>query len=249
MYDVHAKLRLVTKVPPMAIKKLRKRRGTAGKRRRDSLTRERVVAEARRLLNQEGLLALSMRVLAKRLGVSTMALYNHVRDKRDLMEGIAQAVVEELRLPAATGDWQERVTAIFRALRRVCLANPHAMPVIERAEVLPAIFRPMEAALAALRDADIGLQEGMRAYFLLTNFTLGQVSYEIRGPFRGIDPAEAVRGRTIDTTEFPLVVKATSAGVWDFDAAFEFGLETIMAGLAARSRRTLPSSKARVRRP
>lgn len=234
----------------MAIKKLGKRRGTAGKRRsRDSLTREHVVAEARRLLNQEGLDALSMRMLAKRLGVSTMALYNHVRDKRDLMEGIAQAVVGELRLPAATGDWQERLSAIFRALRQVCLANPHAMPVIERAEVLPAIFRPMEAALAALQDADIALQEGMRAYFLLTNFTLGQVSYEIRGPFRGLDPSEAVRGRTIHAAEFPLVVKAACAGVWDFDAAFEFGLETIIAGLAARPPKTVRSSKARVRRP
>lgn len=231
----------------MAIKKTQRRRGRAGSQAgRDSLSRERVVAEARRLLDEDGMDALSMRALAQRLGVSTMALYNHVRDKRDLMEGIAQAVVEELRLPAMTGDWQERVRAIFRALRQVCLANPRAIPVIERAEVLPAIFRPMETALAAFQDAGVGPQEGMRAYFLLTNFTLGQMSYEIRGPFRGLDPAEAVRGQIIDAAEFPLVVRATSAGVWDFDAAFAFGLETIIAGLAARP--ATRASKARARR-
>ncbi|MGE3993376.1 TetR/AcrR family transcriptional regulator, partial [Pseudorhodoplanes sp.] len=218
---------LVMKVPGMAAKKVRRAQKTAGRRREGGLTRALVVAEAR-LLNEQGEGALSMRVLAKRLGVSTMALYNHVSDKQDLMAGIAQAVVEELRIPAMTGNWQERLCAIFRALRQICLANPHAIPVIEKAQVLPAIFRPMEAALGALQDAGIRQQDGLRAYFMLTNFTLGQVSYEIRGPFRGLDPAEAVRTRAIDAAEFPLVVSAVTAGDWDFDAAFEFGLDTII---------------------
>jgi TetR/AcrR family tetracycline transcriptional repressor len=76
-----------------------------------------------------------------------MALYNHVSGKQDLMEAIAQAVVEELRIPPAMSDWQETIRGIFRALRQVCLANPRSIPVIKRAEILPAIFRPMEAAL------------------------------------------------------------------------------------------------------
>lgn len=190
---------------------------------------------------------LSMRALAERLGVSTMALYNHVGSKQDLMDGIAQAVVEELPLPAVMGDWRERLRVIFRALRRICLANPRTIPLTERAEVLPAIFRPMEAALAALERAGIEQQDGMRAYFLLTNFTLGQVSYEIRGPFRGLDPAEAVRDRTILPNDFPLVARAESGGDWNFDAAFEFGLQTIIAGLAARSTGSSRPSGARRR--
>lgn len=233
----------------MATKKVRNRRNAGpGRGSSHRLTREQVVAEGRRLVNQQGVDALSMRALAQRLGVSTMALYNHVGGKQDLMDGIAQAVVEELRLPAVTGDWQERLRVIFRALRKICLANPRTIPLIERAEVLPAIFRPMEAALAALKHAGIKLQEGMRAYFLLTNFTLGQVSYEIRGPFRGLDPAEAVRDRTILPDDFPLVARAVSGGDWDFDAAFEFGLQIIIAGLAARSRGNSRPSGARVRR-
>lgn len=232
----------------MATKKVRKReRAKSARGRRDGLTRERVVAEGRRLVNEQGMDGLSMRALAERLGVSTMALYNHVGSKQDLMDGIAQAVVEELPLPAVMGDWQERLRVIFRALRRVCLANPRTIPLIERAEVLPAIFRPMEAALAALEHAGIEQQEGMRAYFLLTNFTLGQVSYEIRGPFHGLDPAEAVRDRTILPGDFPLVARAVSGGDWNFDAAFEFGLQTIIAGLAARSTGSSRPSEARRR--
>ena len=232
----------------MAIKKVRRALEAAGRRTEGNLTRALVVAEARRLLNEQGEVALSMRVLAKRLGVSTMALYNHVSDKQDLMAGIAQAVVEELRIPAMTGSWQARLRAIFRALRQVCLANPHAIPIIEKAQVLPAIFRPMEAALGALQDAGIRQQDGLRAYFMLTNFTLGQVSYEIRGPFRGLDPAGAIRTRAIDAAEFPLVANAVTAGDWDFDAAFEFGLDAIIRGLARRASGASRRSTARTRR-
>lgn len=232
----------------MAAKKVRRTQGAAGRRGEGSLTRALVVAEARRLLNEQGEDALSMRVLAKRLGVSTMALYNHVRDKQDLKAAIAQAVVEELRIPAMTGNWQARLCAIFRALRQICLANAHAIPIIEKARVLPAIFRPMEAALGALQDAGIRQQDGLRAYFMLTNFTLGQVSYEIRGPFRGLDPAEAIRTRAIDAAEFPLVANAVTTGDWDFDAAFEFGLDIVVSGIAERASGSSRRPKARTHR-
>ena len=237
------------KVPRMAIKKTPTRQSSVRRSGgRHGLTRQRVVAEGRRLLDREGVNALSMRALAQRLGVSTMALYNHVSGKQDLMAGIAQAVVDELHIPSEDNDWDERLRGIFRGLRKLCLANPRSIPLIESAEVLPAIFRPMEATLAALQQTGTDLQEAMRAYFLLTNFTLGQVSYEIRGPFRGLDPAEAVRRRTILPGDFPLVVKAASAGNWDFDAAFEFGLETIIDGLTARVPTSRRPSKAKLRR-
>jgi TetR/AcrR family tetracycline transcriptional repressor len=226
-----------------------RRRAAQARSGRHGLTRDRVVAEGRRLLRKEGMEALSMRTLAQRLGVSTMALYNHVSSRQDLLEAIAQDVVEDLYIPPVTSDWQHSLRAIFRALREVCLANPHAMPVIERAEVLPAIFRLMEAALAAFRHGGLGLREGMQAYFLLTNFTLGQVSYEIRGPFRGLDPGEAVRRGTILSRDLPLVVEAASTGEWDFNAAFEFGLDTIIDGLAAHSRKTPRAPRSKTRAP
>jgi TetR/AcrR family transcriptional regulator, tetracycline repressor protein len=200
------------------------------------LTREQVLAEARRLVDKEGLDALSMRTLAKGLGVTTMALYNHVSGKQDLIQGIAQLVVQQLSIPSTKGDWRERVRGCFRALRKVCLANPRSMPLLERAEVLhPAAFRPMEITLGALQEAGIDLREAVRAYFLLTNFTMGQVSYEIKGPFRGLDPGEAVLRGVIRADDFPLVVKAAPREAWDFDAAFEAGLEIIITGLAARA--------------
>jgi AcrR family transcriptional regulator len=204
------------------------------RRTRSTLTRDRVLAEARRLLQEEGVEALSMRALAARFHVSPMALYNHVRDKQDLIAGIVASVVRAIEIPPRQGGWQRRLRSCFRALRRACLSNPHVIPLIEQATALdPAIFRPMEAALGALKDAGMNLQDAMRAYFLLVNFTMGQVSYEIRGPNQ-LDAIMAVRRGAISRADFPLVVEATSAGAWDFDAAFEFGLDVVIGGLAQR---------------
>lgn len=199
------------------------------------LTQERIVAEARRLLEKEGMDALSMRKLAQRLGVSTMALYNHIRDRQDLIDRIAQAVVSEWDIPPDGEDWRQQIRTIFRSLRRVCLANAAAIPLIETTEMLDvAFFRPMEAALAALQKAGMGSGDALRAYYLLTNFALGQVSYETRGPFRGMEPGEAIRHGKLDPDSFPLVTDAISGLDWDFDAAFEFGLDTIIDGLSSR---------------
>jgi AcrR family transcriptional regulator len=198
-----------------------------------TLTRDRVLSEARQLLNEKGLEALSMRGLANRLGVTPMALYNHVKNRKDLFQGIADAVVNEIRIPAGNGNWRQRVHVCFQSLRATCLKNPRALPLIEMADVLhPAVFRPMECTLAALREAGLDLHQSLKGYFVLTGFTMQQVSYEIRGPFGGLDPAEAVKRGTIVRDEFPLTVQAAPSGPWDFDEAFEFGLDVIIDGLA-----------------
>lgn len=214
------------------------RKVSKGKRdpsKRPGLTRDLVVAEARGLLGDEGLGALSMRRLAQRLNASPMALYNHIRDRKHLVDLIAQAIVREWEPPPDGKEWREQIGAVFRSLRKLCLANASAIPLVEAAEALDAaFFRPMEATLAALQRAGMGSADALRAHYLLANFTLGQVSYETRGPFRGMEPEEAIRRGILDPERFPYVAGAVSSADWDFDAAFAFGLETILDGLSAR---------------
>ena len=195
-----------------------------------SLDRAQVFAEALALLEEEGLGSLTMRRLADRLGVSAMALYNHVADKDDLLRGIAEALLHQAVFRGDKGDWRERITNCFRELRRVCVAHPEAVRLLETLEVPPAnVFRPLQITLSALDDIGISGDDALRAFYLLTNFTLGQASYEARGPFKGLDP----RGH-IAVGEFAR--RAISADAdWDFDQAFEFGLSTILAGLRLKS--------------
>lgn len=201
----------------------------------DTLSRGRVLQEAVALLDRVGPAGFSIRSLAKHLGVTPMAVYNHVSSKQDLLQGIADAVIGQMSCPPAGGDWRRLVTDCFRALRDACLAHPGAVPLIESADVLPvSVFRPMEMTLGALQKAGLRADDALRAHFLLTTFTLGQVSYQIKGWGRGVDAAAALDEGRLSVAAFPAVVRAASRRAWDFDKSFEFGLSVILAGIATR---------------
>jgi TetR/AcrR family transcriptional regulator, tetracycline repressor protein len=212
--------------------KNRRSEGDRQRSRRGALTRGRVLAEALILLDRDGFDALTMRGLAQHLGVSPMALYNHVSDKQDLLQGVARLLLDQASFTSDDPDWRERIRACFRELRNVGLAHPSAPRLLEVAGVAPlSVFRPMETTLAALAEIAMDRQDALRAYFLLTNFTLGQVSYEVRGPFKDLDPREALRSQRLHDAGFAHVERAASFENWDFDSAFEFGLSVILAGL------------------
>jgi AcrR family transcriptional regulator len=204
-------------------------------RKRPTLTREGLLNEALSMIDRDGADALSMRRLAARFGVTPMALYRHVGGKRDLLHAVAGMVVDRIAYPIEGGDWRSSVAGCFQALRATCLRHPGVVPLIEQADALPAsIFRPMEIVLAALRDAGLGEQDAVRAYFLLTTFTIGQVSYQTRGWATGVDAAEAARHGRLDADAFPNAARAAPRQEWDFDASFAFGLSVILSGLAGR---------------
>jgi len=189
------------------------------------------------MLDRDGFERFSLRRLAEHLGVTPMAVYNHISGKEALLRAVAEHVVAGAKYRAVRGDWRAAVRDCFRTLRRTCLAHPGAVPLIESAEALPpSIFRPMEITLTALEGAGLSSRDALRAYFLLTTFTLGQVSYQIRGWGRGVDPGSALRDDRLERDAFPAVVQAVSSRPWDFDASFEFGLAVIIAGLGAQRR-------------
>lgn len=218
----------------MTDNRISRKRGK-GRTSRDALSRSRVLAEALILLDRDGPEKLTIRRLAEHLGVSPMALYNHVRNKQDLLQGLAKELIEEAEFSSDEPDWRERIKSCFRELRRICLVHPGITRLLETADVAPSsVFGPMELTLAALGQIGMTPQDSLRAYFLLTNFTLGQVAYEIRGPFHNLDPVEALRSGRLEGSGFEYVERAAAPQVWDFDEAFEFGLSVIITGLDKR---------------
>lgn len=204
--------------------------------RRTPLTRDRVVDEALALLDREGVQQFSLRRLADQLGVTPMAVYNHVRSKRDLIQAVADRVVSDAHYRPIGRDWRAAVRSCFRTLRQACLAHPGAVPLVESADVLPsAVFRPMEITLEALQHAGLSRDDALRGYFVLITFTLGQVSYQVKGWSSGVDPTVAVRTGLIGPTTFPVVARAATAKKWDFDKFFEFGLSVIVEGLGTQA--------------
>ena len=90
------------------------------------LSRERLVAAALELINEEGLDALSMRALADRLDVKAASLYWHVRDRRELVELLAESILDSVSHPRARATWRESVAAIADALARRMSAQKDA---------------------------------------------------------------------------------------------------------------------------
>ena len=85
--------------------------------RQPGLTRERLVGAALQLIGEEGLEGLSMRALADRLEVKAASLYWHVRDRRELMELLAESILETVRPPRGPSDWRSAVVDMAAALR------------------------------------------------------------------------------------------------------------------------------------
>jgi AcrR family transcriptional regulator len=197
-----------------------------------TLTRKQVLEEALGLIDREGLDAVTMRRLADHLRVTPMALYNHVSNKKDLLGSIAEHLTAQIDFDCDTPEWRDRIRTCFRRLREACLAHPSAVRLMESLEVAPlAVFRPMEITLGALDEASVTGDDAVRTYFLLMNFTMGQLSYELRGPFEGLDAAQALAGKRLEGAEFAHIKQSVCSTEWDFDRAFEFGLSVILGGI------------------
>ena len=85
---------------------------------KQALTRERLVEAALTLIGEEGLEGLSMRALAERLEVKAASLYWHVRDRRELVELLAESILESVPQPRSGAGWRKTVLDTGAALGR-----------------------------------------------------------------------------------------------------------------------------------
>src|SRR5246127_762970 len=142
---------------------------------RPTLTRERVVAEALTVISTDGAQALSMRGLARRLGVVPGALYRHVRSKEQLYDLVLDAVLAEVDCradPAAPSTAQ--VAALARRLRAVLEDHPGIAALLKaRDPVSPASLAVAEAFLAPLHAAGLPARQAAWAFRLIYDYTLG----------------------------------------------------------------------------
>ena len=207
---------------------------------RAPLTRERILDEALALIDREGLPALSMRKLGAELGVEAMSLYNHVPNKDALLEGVAEKMLGEIELPPVSGhDWQSATRTACLSFRDVLLAHPNAIPLIAgKPDLSPQGFQPIELSLGMLKQAGFGPAEMFMAHWLIVGYTVGHVTFQISSPLG--DPERAVaevarRRQLLSPTEFPHLLEVLPyAEECNWDAAFVYGLDTILYGLEKR---------------
>jgi AcrR family transcriptional regulator len=114
--------------------------------RRAPLSRDRVLRAATALADQAGLDAVSMRKLAEELGVVPMALYKHVANKDQLLDGMVDLVIAEFDPPDPGLGWKSAVRQRVLAARRAVLRHPWARQAIEsRTSRTPAVLGYMDS--------------------------------------------------------------------------------------------------------
>jgi AcrR family transcriptional regulator len=210
-------------------------------RRRAALSRERVLRTAIRLADERGLAELTMRKLAKELGVEAMSLYHHVANKDDLLDGMIDLVFAEIEPPAAGGDWKAELRKRAVSTRAALLRHRWAVGEMEgRTDHGLANLRIHDAVLGCLLAAGFSDEMAVHAYSVqdayIYGFALQQTDMSSQTPEdfaaearRQMDEYQAV------LADYPNLVRVVGGYVaragYDYDREFLFGLDVILDGL------------------
>jgi AcrR family transcriptional regulator len=208
---------------------------------RTPLTRERVVDAALRVMDEEGLEAVSMRRVAREVGVEAMSLYHHVDDKEDLLDGVCECVMAEFDFPEPSEDWKENCRRGARAWRELLRRHPNVMRLFaeERGPIRSVdSMRPTEFALRILRSSGLSDRDTAQAFHAFGGYIQGFVMMELGSIASGSD-AEHLKAHAELVAalpdEFPTL---QSVGPFFAECApdeqFEFGLDLLIRGLEAK---------------
>ncbi len=175
-----------------------------------------------------------MRRLGRALGVEAMSLYNHVRDKEDLLDGVVGLLASEVELPPAElGDWSERIAELVRRYRRLAHRHPHTFPLIAlRPLNTPEALRPIEWCFAVTSEAGVDPEATLLLFRVLASYANGYVLNELQEGFTLDDKPGRLTPEHLSPEEFPHLVRLGAAVVRrSRDEEFELGLRLIMAAL------------------
>jgi AcrR family transcriptional regulator len=204
---------------------------------RPQLDRDAIIDAAERLVTTHGAGALNMRSLASELGVGTTSLYRHVRNKEDVLGGLANRKFGGLQLPKeGILAWGDELRAIFGALRAAARENPELVEITARQHVNgPAGYDAAERSLRALTNAGLDIAAAVNAFATLSAFTFGFVQQELHSEARQSQLAERVLAvSSLPDAEYPLLRGSlTTFLTRDSAQHFEMGLNLLIGGIAA----------------
>lgn len=155
--------------------------GTRARAPRGSLDRKLIVDTAEQLVRADKYESFSMRALASELGVATMSLYLHVRDKDDLLDEVVERLLAsrwEPRTPRQ--DWSAWIREAAERLRDLLIAEPAALHVyLAHPVASPSAVARMDAMLEVLQSSGLSADEAERAYAALHTYTVGFAALEV----------------------------------------------------------------------
>jgi AcrR family transcriptional regulator len=206
--------------------------------RRPPLSKARLLQAAVALADEVGLVAFSMRPLAQELGVVPMALYKHVANKDELLDGMVDIVFSEIELPSAALDWRSAMRNRAISTREALKRHAWAIGVMESRHPGPANLRNHNAVMGCLRGAGFSFETAVHAYSVQDAYIYGFALQERDLGFKTPQSAAEAAQRRADTIgaldDYPYLAEVvTKLPETGYDSALEFawGLDLILDGL------------------
>jgi AcrR family transcriptional regulator len=205
------------------------------------LSRDRVVRAAVGIADEQGLAALTMRRLAEVVGAEAMSLYYHVSNKEDILDSIAEYVMQEIndvvdKLDKGP-DWKQAVRARILAAREVLLRHKWAPAVFEtRKNPIPPVLRYHDGLIGLMRAGGFSNDLCHHALHALGSRALG-FSQELfdagddEGPPPDLAQLPNLAGMLMEVVHDD---PDSTIGWCDDQFEFEFGLDLILDGLERR---------------
>lgn len=209
---------------------------------------EQVVAAAIEVLDEGGVVGLSMRKVAERLGTGAATLYAYVSGRDELLELVFDELIGSVPLPDPDPErWREQLMAMLRGLRAALRSHrdaaltglgrvPTAPKSLAAAEVMASVMR---AGGLTDRVIALGLDQ-LTLYVCACAFEDGMLEQSGMSETEVREYYEEIHDffESLPTDRFPVIASiATEMGGHDDDARFEFGLDAMISGLERLSAR------------
>lgn len=212
---------------------------------KQKLSRELVLSTALRIVDSEGLDALTMRRLGLELGRDPMSLYRYAANRAVLLDGVSELVLDELAIFPNDPDWQAQLRRIAHDLRLLALRHPNVVPLLVTRPLSTPLglrplgtVRPLEQILALLIDAGFAAEDALHVYRAYYGFLYGHILNELQEFI--VDPEEneallRLGLHRLPVRDFPHL-RALAPVLADYDGASELdqGIDILLSGLAAR---------------
>jgi AcrR family transcriptional regulator len=215
---------------------------------RPTLTREAIVSAALAIADDQGVDAVSMRRIASRLGVGTMTIYGHVRDKDELLTLMWDRVTAEQILPEVPADWREALATLARSARQCVLRHPWMIGLKPR--LGDNVLLHIDQSLEAIGRLGVDNDQKLIVINVLDDLVAGCSIREIASGHAGVghDPAKCgLRAKFRDSPEllarvrageFPHIADVLEEGRCIHSQRFERGLAWLLDGIERDHART-----------
>lgn len=219
---------------------------------RQPLSRQLILDEAIASIDERGLNGLTMRSLGARLGVEAMALYRYVNGREDLLEGVVDTLVEQIRVHPGgrmepSDGWQGFLQWLAHSVRRVAVEHPTIFPLVATRHPAAPWLRPplrslriVEEFLDALTQRGFSDRQAVEAYRVFSSFLLGHLLLEVSARGATTSPMEEAldegaadvpspTSSAVELSDYPTLVRTADMLAEDHtNEEFESALEALL---------------------